>query len=156
MLRIEIVKRADGAGVLRCARSDGSITWQKQTRHAAHFAVHDLTHYAVETVLGCRRGFFGLIAEGWDVEETGGKAARGAVPPEAVEVERIVGLFDAERGVGAHWTAEEFNEFAPRALTSGGDSGYTRGPRQTVQGLGRGSPGGEAGIGIRGCFWEVA
>lgn len=79
--------------------------------------MHDLTHYAVETALGYRRGFFGLIAEGWDVEGTTGKGARGPLPVEAGEVERIVGLFDSERGSGAIWTVEEFNQFAPRALS---------------------------------------
>jgi hypothetical protein len=102
---------------LRCIRQDGSVTWQKQPTHAAYFALHDLTHYAVETALGYKRGFFGLIAEGWEVDDTTGKGARGALPAEAVEVERIVGLFDSERASGALWTAEEFNEFAPRALT---------------------------------------
>ena len=39
--------------MLRCVRADGSATWQKQTdRHAAYFALHDLTHFAVETELG--------------------------------------------------------------------------------------------------------
>ena len=117
MLHIEITKQTDGAGVLRCIRQDGSATWQKQTTHAAYFALHDLTHYAVETALGYQRGFFGLIAEGWEVDETTGKGARGALPAEAVEVERIVGLFDSERASGALWSAQEFSEFAPRALT---------------------------------------
>ncbi len=103
--------------MLRCTREDGSITWQKQPKHGAHFALHDLTHYAVETALGYRRGFFGLIAEGWELEDTTGKGPRGPLPPEAVEVERIVGLFDSERGSGMLWTAKEFNEFAPRPLT---------------------------------------
>ncbi len=117
MLRIEISKRADGGGVLRCRRPDGSVTWQKQAKHGGHFALHDLTHYAVETALGYRRGFFGLIADGWEVEDTTGKGARGPLPAEAVEVERIVGLFDSERGSGMLWTFEEFNQFAPRTLT---------------------------------------
>ena len=53
MLKIGIVRRADGAGLLRCNRADGSVTWQKQSeRHAAHFTYHDLTHFAVETTLG--------------------------------------------------------------------------------------------------------
>ena len=117
MLLIEIVKQPDGAGVLRCTREDGSVTWQKQTRHAAHFAAHDLTHFAVETVLGYRHGFFGLIAEGWDMEDTTGKGARGALSAEAVEVEKIVGLFDSERASSVLWSAEEFSAFAPRALT---------------------------------------
>lgn len=118
MLKIEIVKQPDGGGVLRCTRADGSFTWQKQVKHAAHFALHDLTHYAVETALGYRRGFFGLIAEGWDVEDTMGKGARGPVPGEAGEVERMVGLFDTERASGVLWTPEEFNAFAPCALSA--------------------------------------
>jgi hypothetical protein len=117
MLSIEILKQPDGTGMLRCTRTDGSITWQKQAKHAAHFALHDMTHYAVESALGYRRGFFGLIAEGWDVEDTQGKGTRGALPAEAIEVEKIVGLFDAERASGTLWTAEEFSQFAPRLLT---------------------------------------
>ena len=118
MLKIEIAKRADGAGLLRCTRPDGGITWQKQPeRHAVHFSLHDLTHYAVETTLGYQRGFFGLIAEGWDVEDTTGKGRRGALPPEAFEVECIVGLFDSERGSGSLWTADEFATYAPKTLS---------------------------------------
>ena len=117
MLRIAIAKQSGGTGVLHCTRQDGSVTWQKQNRHAAHFALHDLTHYAVESILKARRGFFGLIAEGWEVDETTGKGARGALPAEALEIERIVGLFDSERASQALWTPEQFNEFAPRALT---------------------------------------
>jgi hypothetical protein len=80
--------------------------------------LHDLTHYAVEMTLGYRHGFFGLVAEGWDLEDTTGKGARGSLAAEAVEVEQIVGLFDSERGSGVLWTAAEFNEFAPRTLTA--------------------------------------
>lgn len=111
-MRVQITKKADGSGVLRCVRADGSVTWQKQTdRHAAFFALHDLTHFAVETALGYRRGFFGLIAEGWEIEDTTGKGARGPLPPQAGEAECIVGLFDAERAGGQIWTVEEFNDF---------------------------------------------
>ena len=112
-MRVQITKKADGSGVLRCVRPDGSVTWQKQTdRHAAFFALHDLTHFAVETTLGYRRGFFVLIAEGWEVEDTTGKGARGPLPREAREVECLVGLFFTEQAGGVIWTAEEFNEFA--------------------------------------------
>ena len=113
MLRIQITKRPDGNGLLRCVRADGSVTWQKQnTRQAAFFALHDLTHLAVESALGFRRGFFGLVAEGWDLDETTGKGARGPLPDEAVEVESLVGLFDTERAGGMRLTASEFNEYA--------------------------------------------
>jgi hypothetical protein len=121
MLTIQITKRADGAGVLRCTRQDGSVTWQKQSdRHAAFYARHDVTHFAVESALGFRRGFYGLIAAGWEIEDTTGKGPRGALPSEAVEVEHIVGLFDGERASGTVWTAAEFNQStATQAAASG-------------------------------------
>jgi hypothetical protein len=126
---IEITKRKDGAGVLRCVRADGSVTWQKmESRHAPFFALHDLTHFAVESTLGFRRGFFGLVAEGWEIEETTGKTPRGPLPEEAVLAESMVGALDAERAGGEIWTAEDFNRHlaihfesaglpAPRALS---------------------------------------
>lgn len=121
MLVIRITKRPDGCAVLQCVRADGSVTWQKQeSRHAGFFALHDLTHFAVESTLGLRRGFYGLIAEGWNVEDTTGKGARGPLPHEAVEVEFLVGLLDAERASATLWTAGEFNEHAAiRAAASG-------------------------------------
>jgi hypothetical protein len=118
-LSIQITRRTDGGGVLRCVRADGSVTWQKQGRHAPFFAFHDLTHFAVESTLGYRRGFFGLIAEGWDIEDAGGKGSRGRPPEEAIEVEHIVGTFDAERGAGTLMSLEEFHEYcaSTRRLT---------------------------------------
>ena len=120
MLRISIAKRADGIGVLSCTRPDGSVTWQKLERNAAHFALHDLTHLAVESALKINRGFFGLIASGWDIADTNGKGTRGPLPSEAIEVEMLVGGFDGERALGISWSAEEFNDM--QALkASGGD-----------------------------------
>jgi hypothetical protein len=110
-LRVEITKRADGRAVLRCTRADGSVTWQRQNeRYARFFPFHDLTHFAVETGLGFRQGFYGLLAEGWDITETEGKGARGPLPPETILVEHVAGLFDRERIGGAQpMTAAEFN-----------------------------------------------
>jgi len=122
-VRLLFTKRADGGVVLRCERADGTVTWQRHDRrHAGFFPLHDLTHYAVETELGFRRGFYGLIAEGWDIEDTGGKGARGSLPREAVTVERIVGAFDAQRAGGTPWAAEAFNEQAALQATVGGDA----------------------------------
>lgn len=97
-LLIQLTRRADGGASLRCVRADGSATWQRhEGRRAAFFPLHDLTHYAVETTLRCRQGFYGLLADGWSIDETGGKGARGPLPPEALAVEQLVGLLDAER-----------------------------------------------------------
>jgi hypothetical protein len=109
-MKIQITKHADGEGLLRCVREDGSMSWQKQNRHGAFFAKHDLTHFAVESTLGYRRGFFGLVSEGWDIEDTTGQGSRGRLPDEATEVERLVGLLDAERAGGELWTVDDFDD----------------------------------------------
>jgi len=112
-LKIQFTKRTDGGALLRCVRDDDSVTWQKQQgNHATFFPLHDLIHYAVETELGFRRGFYGLIAAGWDIDETTGKTARGPLPDEAIEVEYIVSALAAERAGGAVSPAEEFNQLA--------------------------------------------
>jgi hypothetical protein len=57
-LTLRLKKNRDGTAALSCTRADGSVTWQRQP-HAARaefFTRHDLTHYAVETVLGHRAG----------------------------------------------------------------------------------------------------
>lgn len=120
MLLIQITKRTDGSGVRRCVREDGSATWQKQTANAAFFALHDLTHFAVESTLGFQRGFFGLIASGWDVDDTTGKGSRGPLPDEALEVEHIVGVLDSERACGETWSAADFNTHAAIHAASAG------------------------------------
>ena len=110
---IEFAKRKDGNTMLRCLRDDGSATWQRnENQHASFFPVHDLLHYAVETELGFAKGFFGLIAGGWNIDETTGKSARGALPNEAIEVEHLVSSFSAEWTSPTPWSREEFNQQA--------------------------------------------
>ena len=110
---VRLTKHADGDTVLECRRPDGSSSWQRQQRRrAAFFPLHDLTHFAIETELGFRSGFYGLIAAGWEIEETTGKGRRGSLPPEALTVEHLVGAFDLERAGSVTWTATELNEQA--------------------------------------------
>src|SRR5512134_3109631 len=94
-LKIQFTKKKDGAVIFRCVRSDGSVTWQRQEgTHARFFPLHDMTHYAVETVLGHQRGFYGLVAEGWDLTDFGTPWPRGPLPADAEPTEFIVGMFD--------------------------------------------------------------
>jgi hypothetical protein len=114
-LTIRIKKKHDGTGSMSCVRADGSATWQRQREGlAAFFALHDLTHYAVETVLRHRLGFFGLVASGWDLEDFGSPWPRGPLPAEADPSELIVGFMDAERAADGLWSCAEFNEHAAR------------------------------------------
>jgi hypothetical protein len=110
-LLIRIKKKTDGTAALSCTRPDGSVTWQRQDgAQGRFFPVHDLTHYAVETVLGHRRGFFGLVAEGWDLGDFGKPWPRGPIPAAALHSELVVGFLDAERAGGVRWTAADVNE----------------------------------------------
>lgn len=110
-LAIRIKKGADGRTSLSCTRADGTTTWQRQQgAQASFFPRHDLTHYAVETVLGHRRGFYGLVAAGWDLPDFGTPWPRGKLPKDANLSEMVVGFFDRERASGQMGTAEELNE----------------------------------------------
>jgi hypothetical protein len=109
-LVIQIKKKTDGSAALSCRRADGSVTWQRQEgAQGRFFPLHDLTHYAVETVLGSARGFYGLVAEGWDLTDFGKPWPRGPLPLGALGAELIVGFLDGERAAGEEWSAEEFN-----------------------------------------------
>jgi hypothetical protein len=60
--------RNGGSRTLTCVRDDGTSTWQ---RSSDFFAYHDLIHYAVETTLGYREAFLGLVAQGRDLDSFG-------------------------------------------------------------------------------------
>ena len=114
---IRIKKKTDGSAALSCTRDDGSVTWQRQEGiQGRFFPLHDLTHYAVETVLGHRRGFYGLVAEGWDLTDFGTPWPRGPIPKDADPSEFIVGFLDAERAAGVQWSAADCNAKAPAVL----------------------------------------
>jgi len=108
---VRIKKGTDGRTSLSCERADGTTTWQRQQgAQASFFPRHDLTHYAVETVLGHRTGFYGLVAAGWDLSDFGTPWPRGELPKDANLTEIIVGFFDRERASGQTGAAEEIND----------------------------------------------
>lgn len=112
-LTIRIKKNADGTAALSCTRADGTVTWQRQLgAQGRFFPLHDLTHFAVETVLGHTRGFYGMVAGGWDISDFGPPWPRGRLPDDMDPSELIVGFLDAERASGVRWTAAEFNDKA--------------------------------------------
>ena len=103
-MRIKIHHRVDGLAVLRCERADGSVTWQRHPeKNSRFFPPHDLTHYAVETTLGLREAFYGLVARGWDLSDFGTPWPRGRLPAEAEVAEFLVGCLDQDA------TADEIN-----------------------------------------------
>jgi hypothetical protein len=110
-LRICFKKKRDGVHVLSCVRADGSATWQHQ--RGEFFVHHDLTHYAIETIVGLHRAFYGLLASGWEFTDFGTPWPRGRFPADAVAdaslAEHLAGAFDLERATGTLVEAASFN-----------------------------------------------
>ena len=118
-LTIRLKRHPDHTASLSCTRRDGSVTWQRQRGSlGAVFPPHDLTHYAVEQTLGFQRGFYGLIADGWAIEDFAKPWPRGPIPTEAQEVELIVGFFDTERRGDLALTSDTFREHVTRYLAA--------------------------------------
>ena len=109
-LAIRLKRHSDGSASLTLTRTDGTVTWQRQKGSLALvFPSHDLTHYAVEQTLGYGHGFFGLVADGWEISDFATPWRRGPIPVEAREVEMIVGLLDGVRRDRDQWDAAELN-----------------------------------------------
>jgi hypothetical protein len=109
-LRIRLKRHSDLSASLTLTRRDGSVTWQRQKGSLALvFPQHDLTHYAVESTLGYRGAFYGLVADGWEINDFATPWPRGPIPVEAREVEMLVGLFDGMRADRGNWDAAELN-----------------------------------------------
>ena len=106
-ITIRIKKGKDGPHSLTCVRADGSMTIQHQKN--AFFPVHDLMHFAVETAFKYRRGFYGLIAEGWNIQDFGAPWPRGPLPPDLDPVELVVGALSMESANGERMNAEKVN-----------------------------------------------
>lgn len=120
-------KNADGSAALSCARADGSVTWQRQPgKNGRFFPLHDLTHYAVETVLGHRRGFYGMVADGWDLSDFGAPWPKGRIPADADLAELIVGYLDVERATGERLTGAQLSDNARSYFEQRGIAGDCR------------------------------
>ena len=88
-MQVNLKKISAERASLHCRRGDGSETW---SRVHPFYPTHDLSHFAVETALGLRQGFFGLIAGGWDLADFIQKQVAAKLPPEAFWAECAVGV----------------------------------------------------------------
>ncbi len=96
-MTIRFTKGQNKPDTLTCRRGDGSCTWTLLNLAAGH----DLGHYAIETTLGFRSAFFGLLAQGWAIQDFGRpdpqSRRKPVVPLEAMQAEVLAGLLDMER-----------------------------------------------------------
>jgi len=114
---IQLKKGKDARSTLACVRDDGSRTWGKVH---PFFPEHDLTHYAVEGVLGFTEAFFGLVASGWELDDFLLPRTRSRLPVEALLAESIVGVLDMERGLKLSQDADELNAVLADGLRAQG------------------------------------
>lgn len=125
---IRLKKVRDGV-VLTCVREGGSIAVQR-SGHGGFFALHDLMHYAVETTLGFKEAFLGLMAAGWSFETFGDRSdpRYRSMPVEALWAEHLVAILSRTLADGAWrdpelfplWAAEVNRELAAALAPSGG------------------------------------
>jgi hypothetical protein len=116
-MKVQFKRGKDKRDVLSVVRADGSQSWQHQ--HPG-IPVHDLTHYAVESTLGLKTAFYGLLAQGWDIERLTDRDVRSILPPEGLWTEFVVGLIQTERLSPQTMTASEFNGLLSRELENSG------------------------------------
>jgi len=128
-LKIRLKRHSDGSASLTLTRADDSVTWQRQQGgYGLVFPPHDLTHFAVESELRYRGGFYGLVADGWEMRDFAAPWPRGPIPEEAREVELIVGFFDSERRSMDRWSADAFNEHAEKFVGASRSAGSMKVP----------------------------
>lgn len=65
-MKIRLKKMQNKPSVLTCIRTDGSKTWVKMY---PGIEAHDLGHYAVETILDFKNAFYGMVANGSNIED---------------------------------------------------------------------------------------
>jgi hypothetical protein len=63
---IHFKKDSDRNFILHCVRDDGTETYQKY-QWGAFQVEHDIMHYVVETTLGYKHAFYGILASGKDI-----------------------------------------------------------------------------------------
>ncbi len=114
-MKVLLKKGSAGDAVVTFVRADGSAT-SGRLGSGGFGAVHDLTHYAVETTLGLRQGFFGLLAQGWNIPDFDTKGTAVQLPDEAVVVECIVGQLNNATFAGRELPAEELNWLVSAAV----------------------------------------
>ncbi len=102
--------RADKLDGLRCVRGDGTQTSTSMPRQG--ILPHDLIHYVVESTLGYRFGFLGMVANGADIAfamQQSHEAQAQGLADEAVHAEAIVESLQAQLWSGG-FDAESFHE----------------------------------------------
>lgn len=107
-MKLGLKKAKDGRPTVTFVRADGTSTTGR-LGPGDFGVVHDLTHYAVETTLNLRQGFYGLLAEGRNIPDFEVKGTGARLPDEAIVAECIVGQLSNIVFGGRKITLADFN-----------------------------------------------
>lgn len=98
MLTLTFTKHDSQSGAIQATRSDGSSTYANQH---TFMIIHDLYHYAVETVLKLEGGFYGFLEAGIDITTfEGPRDQRPPMEREGIMIEHLVNLLTTELNSG--------------------------------------------------------
>jgi hypothetical protein len=92
-------KKGKEKSTMTCHRADNTTTWMATN---AFFIMHDLAHFAVEKMLGLKKGFYGLVETGMDITDFKNKQKfkPSELPAESIHSEILVNLFLTELSDG--------------------------------------------------------
>jgi hypothetical protein len=109
---IRLSKHTGKPHVIKYIRDDGTETWMQADDF---FVRHDLSHFALETVLGYKTAFNGMINSGMDIKDFENREKRRAmkVTDEAGYAENMANLFLGEVVQG---NFEDFNAVQQQTL----------------------------------------
>jgi hypothetical protein len=114
-VKLKIKKKNDGAAAVTFVRADGSTT-SGRLGSGGFGAVHDLTHYVVESSLRLSSGFLGLLAQGWNIPDFEIKGTAARLPDEAIIAECIVGQLTNTVFGGQSLSIADFNWLVAQAV----------------------------------------
>ena len=114
-MKIRLKKKTADRPVVSVVRTDGSTTSGRLGANDFG-AVHDLAHYVVESRLALANGFFGLLAQGWNIPDFEVRGASSRFPDEALVVECVVGQLTQVVFSAQPVTVAEFNWLVSQAV----------------------------------------
>lgn len=113
-MQIRITKHINKEHTLKYIRDNGTETWM---RSDDFFVQHDLSHYALESILGYRTAFNGMLNSGMDIKDFEDRAKRAVIniTAEAMYAETMANLFLVEIMQGEF---DDFNSVQQEAFSS--------------------------------------
>ncbi len=111
---LQITKNTGKPHIIKYIRDDQTETWMQSD---GFFVRHDLSHYAIESILNFRTAFNGMLNKGMDIKDFENKDNRMAlaVTSEAFYAENMANLFLIEIAQGEF---PDFNAVQQQSLLS--------------------------------------